>query len=312
MRDLILNHVSCVANSKQAAIEVLKELSAGAAILVSANIARAVLRSKYSMYELKCGEGFTLLDAIHGLREVGALDQFRFFVRLVTKFPLIADLDAAAVDRFRACEAHKLAPADGEPLLLCAHLKFVSVSFPTEMRWDNDELEVEFIELLANGEIENVTEKIDNLARDVHATAILNRAQRVAVSEATAQGLWRDRERVFPLLRFGPGVEDDLTNLLPSLFPTVLGRLQELHSTAQEWRARGGPAPPWHCKVTPESDRVMNNDALREARRFPSVEGNRQLFFWHARYGSSGRIHLRFNAAVRSIEIGYLGGHLPL
>ena len=75
---------------------------------------------------------------------------------------------------------------------------------------------------------------------------------------------------------------------------------------------RDGAAPPWTCKVTPESDRVMSHPSLREARRFRSGDGTPVLFEWHARFGSGGRIHLRFDASVREVEIGYVGGHLPL
>lgn len=36
------------------------------------------------------------------------------------------------------------------------------------------------------------------------------------------------------------------------------------------------------------------------------------IFEWHARFGSGGRIHLRFDASIREVEIGYVGRHLPL
>ena len=55
----------------------------------------------------------------------------------------------------------------------------------------------------------------------------------------------------------------------------------------------------------------MNNERLREARRFKSVNGEPMLFAWHARFGRGARIHLRFDARTRQIEIGYIGVHLP-
>ena len=63
--------------------------------------------------------------------------------------------------------------------------------------------------------------------------------------------------------------------------------------------------------MTPESARVMQNPALREARCFRSGRGTMVLFEWHARFGSGARIHLRFDARTREIEIGYIGVHLP-
>ena len=56
----------------------------------------------------------------------------------------------------------------------------------------------------------------------------------------------------------------------------------------------------------------MSHPTLREARRFRSVKGTRVIFEWHARFGSGGRIHLRFDAGVREVEVGYVGDHLPL
>ena len=47
------------------------------------------------------------------------------------------------------------------------------------------------------------------------------------------------------------------------------------------------------------------------ARRFKSVNGEPMLFAWHARFGRGARIHLRFDARTRQIEIGYIGVHLP-
>ena len=64
--------------------------------------------------------------------------------------------------------------------------------------------------------------------------------------------------------------------------------------------------------MTPESGRLMDNPKLREARRFRAASGARVLFEWHARLGRGARIHLRFDAVTREIEIGCIGVHLPL
>ena len=64
--------------------------------------------------------------------------------------------------------------------------------------------------------------------------------------------------------------------------------------------------------MTPESRGTMDNPALRDARLFRSTSGVRVLFKWHTRFGRGSRIHLRFDAGSRKIEIGYIGEHLPL
>ena len=84
----------------------------------------------------------------------------------------------------------------------------------------------------------------------------------------------------------------------------------ELDESAAKWR-EVGTLPPWTCKVTPESKSLMRKKKLSETRRFRSHRGTRELFEWHARFGSNGRIHLRFDASSQEIEIGYIGPHLP-
>ena len=79
----------------------------------------------------------------------------------------------------------------------------------------------------------------------------------------------------------------------------------------------GGAAQPilrMQRKVTPESQSVRDykKGKLLEARRFRAASGERVLFEWHARFGGGARIHLRFDARVREIEIGYVGVHLPM
>jgi len=64
--------------------------------------------------------------------------------------------------------------------------------------------------------------------------------------------------------------------------------------------------------VTPESAGVMNNEGLRSHRVFRNSRGQPTLFEWHARFGSSHRIHLLFDRPTFRVEIGYIGKHLPL
>ena len=119
---------------------------------------------------------------------------------------------------------------------------------------------------------------------------------------------------MFPHLIFGQDVEDHLAELNAGWLPTLVNRLTELDETAAEWVAVGGDAPPWKCKVTPESQSVRDykRGKLLEARTFLAAGGERVLFEWHARFGSGARIHLRFDASAREIEIGYAGVHLPV
>ncbi len=197
-------------------------------------------------------------------------------------------------------------PEDGEPLVLCAITDWIAVGFPSDPVWDSDRLAVSFSELLLDESIEETSETIDNLARSVHARLICER-HRAAFLLQSPSALWEQREKAFPNLVFGPDVE------MPSeFFGPIVRRLTDLDKSAAEWRDVGGASPRWPCKVTPESERVRNNEKLLDARRFRSRRGTRELFEWHARLGSGVRIHLRFDADSREIEIGYIGPHLPL
>ena len=229
-------------------------------------------------------------------------------MRLSTKSPLLHKIGEDSADRFLRCEEKTLLQEDGAPLLLCAITDAIAVSLPSERVWDHDRLTVDFQELRPDGSFGEEEETVDNLARSSHGGAILQRHRERLPPPRDAAGLWQQRTQLFPHLTFGPDVEQ-CVELHAGLLPTIVNRLKDLDAAAAAWH--DGAAPPWTCKVTPESDRVMDNPKFREARRFRSGDGTRVLFEWHARFGNGGRIHLRFDASVRKVEIGYVGPHLP-
>ena len=158
---------------------------------------------------------------------------------------------------------------------------------------------------------EPVRRDIDNLARREHARAIIERHRAHLRTQCSdPREVWQLRAQLFPNLLFGPDVEEHL-KAVAGVLRTVLKRLAELNDTASAWPDAGGAVPPWTCKVTDESDSLSKHPRRREERRFRSVRGQRMCFIWHARFGDS-RIHLRFDAQTREIEIGYIGVHLPL
>lgn len=231
---------------------------------------------------------------------------------LSAKIPLLNQVGEDVESRFLGCEEWTLSEGDGEPLVFCAITDGVAVGFPSSPEWDRDRVTVHFNELLPDETIEPTSEEIDQLTRSAHAASICDRHRaRLHASSDDPVALWENREAAFPYLSFGPGVQDGLRGFA-HLLPAIVGKLVELDRSARHWRERGGPAPVWRTKVTPESQPVMNNPKLREARRFPSYRGTRELFEWHARFGNNGRVHLRFDPITREIEVGYIGKHLPL
>ena len=317
MREMILNHASLADTGQYKALAWLADMASGMAGLVRDGVARKSLRTCRSVHEIRLLDELSLFDAYRELQRRGNREESAFLMSLTEKTPLLSGVEPEVADRFlaceaTACEAKTLPSPDGDPLVLCAVTNGVAVGFPSDPVWDRDRVSVIFAEMLRNGEIESAAEDIDNLARSAHAAPIADRhRERLRLECRSPTDLWRRRGQLFPHLTFGPDVENHLAENAGRL-TTVVNRLADLDTSAAAWRESGGAAPPWTCKVTPESESVMNDERLRERRRFRSVSGARDLFEWHARFGSSGRIHLRFEARERTVEIGYVGPHLPL
>ena len=319
MREMILNHASLASAGRHEVTAYLADMATGMATLVRTGGVPATLRTHRSPHEIPCPDDrSSLWGAYQELRRSGRRDESVFLMSLTGKVSLLSGVGPEARNRFlacqaMACEAKALPQEEGEPLMLCAITDGVAVGFPSEPVWDRDRVTVAFRELLPNDTFEETDEAIDQLTRAVHAGPITDRhVRRLRNRIETPAELWSKRAEAFPHLTFGPDVEDQLGRLNPGYLGTVVKRLAELDEAASAWGSAGGPAPPWTCKVTPESESVMNSEQLREARRFRSVRGERLVFQWHARFGSGGRIHLRFDARAREMEIGYVGGHLPL
>ena len=312
MREIVLNHASLRASDQHTVVDYLKDMAVGMSTLARDGVVQTILRMSQSIYETRCLADWSLFDAYQELRRRGARDEYLFLVRLSAKLPLLSDAGRDVADRFLLCEASTLPTGDGEPLVLCAITDGVAVGFPSEPVWDRDQITIDFNELLPDEHFTRASETIDNLTRAVHAGPIGERHRADLRQFKDVAALWRTREEAFPNLLFGPDVARQLQAVGAGLLSAVVKRLASLDESAGEWSVAGGATPRWKCNVTPESDTVMNHSVLREARRFRSHHGTRELFEWHARFGSGGRIHLRFNPHGREVEIGYIGRHLPL
>ena len=312
MREMVLNHASVSVPQVDHGVvsEWLKDVASGMGQVVRDKVAQSSLRMVRGLQETQCIPGYSLFDAIHTLRIRGYRDEYVFLLRLATKTPLWSEVAAEIEDRFRACEDRTLPEGDGEPLVLCAIADWIAVGFPSDPIWDRDRITITFDELLSDATIAQASEEIDQLTRSVHAGPICDRHRDRIRADSDPEALWENREVIFPNLLFGPDVEDNLKNS-SHLLSTIIGKLVALDRSAEEWRARGGPAPPWGTRVSPESAEKMKNAAFRATRRFRSHSGTMETFEWHARYGDGGRIHLRFDPETREVEIGYIGPHLP-
>lgn len=310
-REMVLNHGSALApgHHRSDISRWLADLTLGIVSLVDEGVVKDELRTMKELYEVDCLAGWSLHDAMLEMQRTGFRDEYRRLARLAIKCPLLRDLPADVKARFHGCEGVAEPQEDGKPLLLCAVKDWVAVGLPSVPAWDQDSIVVEFDELLSDATTERVSESVDNLTRLQHAGPISQRHRQRLVEESDPRSLWNNRKMCFPNLEFGPEVEDNLRDQETN-FATIVRRLVDIDRSAAEWKIKGGPAPDWPSLVTDESDRIRRNPKLLARRSFPSADGTAKTFAWHARFGSSGRIHLRVDAAKREIEIGYIGPHL--
>ena len=310
MREMVLNHASVHAPdaSRETVVRWLADLSMGMAQLIKGGVTSAQLRTTKELYATPCLPDYSLANAIEGVLAAGHRDEYVSLRRLVSKAPLLRDAPEDVRDRFLGAEGASVTGDEGEPLVLCAVADWIAVGLPSAPSWDRDCLTVEFDELLPDESLSQASETIDNLTRSRHAGPIVDRHREKLAHGSDPASLWRDRHLCFPDIEFGPGVEGNLLSHAAN-FTTVVGKLIDINAAAAEWKVHGGPAPRWRTKVTDESQSL--EPKYRNARRFPSHRGTTESFTWHARFGGAGRIHLRFDAETREVEIGYIGPKLP-
>ena len=310
MRQMVLNHASVHApgSSREAVVHWLVDLSKGMGRLIADGVVDKLLRTDKEPYQTPCLADYSLHDAFLGLQREGHREQFQFLARLTTKSPLLRDMPKHVEHRFLGCEGVSVPPEDSEPLVLCAVANSVAVGLPSAPSWDQDQVTVQFNELLPDETFIEKSEMVDNLTRYQHAAPISQRHSERLARDSDPTSLWENKQTYFPDLMFGPGVENNL-KAHAGLFDTIVGRLIDINRSAAEWKTQGGPTPTWGTKVTDESQLTPKH---LNKRRFTSCRGTQELFTWHARVGKHYRIHLRFDAGQREVEIGYIGPHLPL
>lgn len=318
MREMALNHAAVWApkSNRKEISEWLRDLAIGISQLIENKVVEKVLRTSQQLHETPCLRDLSLFDAIIELGRSGCPEERDFLLRLSSKTPLLHEIEEDIKDRFYACEGQDLSSEDGSPLVLCVIADGVAIGFPSAPHWDRAQVTVSFMELLPDETFEEASEEIDHLARSIHANPICERHRarhlhKILESNNPVNYLWDNRQKIFPNLIFGRDVKNHLRTSSNQL-GVIVKVLADLDHSARDWKARGGPAPPWKREVKNESPGVKNDPSLRRQRRFRSHDGTPQDFFWHARFGNSGRIHLRIDPECREVEIGYIGKHLPL
>ncbi len=308
MREMIFNHASVGAYDSGIgeASQCLRDVVSGIGQTVKCGATSTTLWIACSYHDIRCQPGYSLHEVWLRLR-VQHPDEFKFFGGLIDKSKF---LDPA---RLTLYEERTLPEGDGLPLIFSAIADGVLIGFPSGERWMSDQIPVKFYELLPNGNPTERSEEVDQLTHFSHADPICDRHRSYMAAGIgnSPSELWEKRRDVFPHLQFGADVERHLLSEANHL-PEIIKKLDSLNQSGKEWAETGGAVPPWKTQVTPESIGVRSDPKLLNKRYFRSSSGSRELFEWHARFSHGGRIHLRFDAESRVIEIGYIGPHLPL
>ena len=320
MRQFVLNHASLVAERQADVVPLLRDVVGGMTMLLNKNVANPILRMYSENPQIQCPASLSLNDLIWSDALKKERDLRYFLIGVISKTSLLDNLEENYKDRFIGCEylsssssvgrSISLTPDEGAPLVLCAVTDWIATGFATN-DWDCEQIVVHFSELQDDSSIENVSELVDNLTRDSHASFIIRTHYSKIQSALSKDTFWDSKYSAFPSLKFGHDVKKHISNLQVRDLSPLIKKLASLDQSCEQWKNEDLDFPKFNCKVSKESESVRNSPNLYNLRVFASSDGSQKFFEWHARFGSSGRIHFRILEDIKNIEIGYVGPHLP-
>ena len=313
MRELVLNGASARADSiGEAEVErLLVAVAKGIARLVSSKHAAAELRAVEPLTTIQVGSVGVWDLLVSMLRSRRNTEEVIFLMGIAHRTPLLAGVREEICGTFYSA-AHEDGLVASEGVVFCAITMGVAVSLATSEQWSGDTIPVRLVVLTEGAELERREEAGDNVCGEETARSIEGPARSQLMRSTGTREFWDNRAAMFPNLSFGLDVESQVERLDEATFLLVRSRLDELDATVAQWRDEKTPAPQYRSYVTPESASTMSTPSLVRARTFRSSAGAAQVYEWHARFGGGGRIHFVADAALRSIEVGYMGPHLPL
>lgn len=169
-------------------------------------------------------------------------------------------------------------------------------------------IEVDKVELDDAAELIPSTVNIRNFSESAHIDEHFEWLQSASFKRLSEAGvLWKQREEVYPHLRFLSRTKSDMDNLRVSgaCYLLVVQRLNELNQDIENWAELESDWPEFSSKVTPEAE---NRKRLCNV-----LDGEEEHnFHWHLRFtgGIAGRIHFRISAKEKKAVIAYLGNKL--
>jgi hypothetical protein len=253
----------------------------------------------------------SLGELVHGFYGTRDHDLAAFFDALNRSVPADATLTNIAVETILRLSPDAPAPgyeqtfpsvlAAGIDALICAAMNFILIGLRRSDLWRFN----------AMGFVSGSDVYLfDHVAEPSHAEAI--RARRLAGlrDELTPRSFWLMRARVFPSLLFGLDVENQIEKFSTTLLPLLFKRLAELDERSTRWRqSESDRFPDGTTEISGETARTMKRYA--DDRSFRGHDGVMRTFEDHMWIDRSHRIHLIRNTIQKTVEIGYVGRHLP-
>lgn len=305
---LVFNELSAdePARTRQDARIRMKSMLEAAAALAGDRGANLTAVDSFDLYGMRLAADYDLV----GWLDDRAVDRDlrNFFLAISAK---LDDLDTgeAVKDRFYLSEFH-VEDRDAPGLGLAFLLGTAAVSLPSEERWRRVRIRLRYTWLENDGTERRRDVVAINVAEEARVDSAIDEMSNQAREALTASpALLADRkETCFPHLSFGLDVDDQLVLVPVDMLHRIVAKLIVLDDAVRGWRrdAAESPALP---KIHSESGPTMQRYGDR--RVFRSAGGANETFKLHAMVGDRHRIHLRIDRHDRSVEIGYIGEHLP-
>ncbi|WP_125853642.1 hypothetical protein [Rhizobium anhuiense] len=151
---------------------------------------------------------------------------------------------------------------------------------------------------------------LDHASHPLHVDDLLKRAVADARSRLTRQNFDAIRSTAFPSLIWGQDVSGQFEKFPAEYIRLAFSRLANLDDMASRWKSTGDGEPdPGSMVLRNESDLTMQN--YGGDRRFRSAAGTIKTFERHVWIDKGNRIHFLLDHVNRTVEIGYVGTHLP-
>ncbi len=315
-RGFVLNSASFqnLANDISSARLMLSNLLEGIADLVHKYGADPILRSESWLDEILLAPNYGIANWRNDSQV--SRDLRLFLLQIVGKTPLLSDLPVGKVDVEDKClmseflieETPELeVPSAGAAMLLGDILS----SIRSSEKWGNAELKI--IQRCLNSGSENkfieTRATIPHISNPSHAGPVGHWLKNISRSEVmNVNDLWADRLGLFPNIEFCVEVEEQLHQLQPGIFRSVVNRLVDLDESARRWQVKEAPTPEYGFWVHPESQATLQQ--FGRQRQFTRTNGSIIQFKHHTRFAGEGRIYFCLDGAQRIFVVGYIGSHL--